>query len=329
MRKPCEYCPFQTGDPPLWDDEPQIWVTDGLHSGVEPTGGEVVDYLDANPIDGVFTSRTYPEAVRKGVRFRGKGEIGGLFSQDVYHAPPATLDPDERAVQRFQQSLCSLPRHWLGIDPHDSRTRNANSLVVGNRATLRAIGVASIFGLENVLVLSDYPFFEFAQKFVSVETERAPQTNRLSQPAYWRDRLAEIADLGPDGMRNLGLRTYRNLRYFGQLELVRIDAAGNPNPATIRMIEKLEDIPVADEYLAPVELPRSSTLRDLVPPGKQLRVSYWNDKNNSPERPDILGYRKDGRPRRIVFGAFLLELSPDSVVLRDKHLRVLSQDLGV
>lgn len=44
-------------------DNAGIIPTDGLHCGVEPVGGRILDYLDLKPIDTVWPMRIYPEAV--------------------------------------------------------------------------------------------------------------------------------------------------------------------------------------------------------------------------------------------------------------------------
>src|SRR5580704_1717491 len=111
----------------------RVAVTDGLHDGVEPTGREIINYLENGPvIPGVCLIRhMHPEAVRAGQRYIAAKELGAHFTQRVLMADIADLDRDEVAAWRFMHA--PLPPFWLGIDPHDSPNANANSLIVTER----------------------------------------------------------------------------------------------------------------------------------------------------------------------------------------------------
>jgi hypothetical protein len=291
-------------------------ITDGLHDGVEPTGREVVNSIVEDPIPGVCPIwHMHPEAVRAGQRFIAAKELGSHFTQRVLTAELEELDRDEVAARRFMDA--PLPPFWLGIDPHDSPNPNANSLLVDERFTARMIAVAGIMGLDKVVSLPEYPFLSMNPEFVGVETERAPATNPLSQAHFWRECLSTIVELGPEGMDQLGLEIYRDLKYFFKTELVRVDDDGDPDLVAIERIKRLECTPSPGTYFAPFEPshPIFSIYPHLSEYEGRLCVGYWgDDKNNSKERSDILGYLDDGRPRKIAFASLLLRATPPQLI---------------
>ena len=106
----------------------QFLVWDGLHAGVEPTGGLLVDALEAEPIPGVCTYRLDEEAVRMGVRFRGVREKGGHFRDEIIDTDYDLLDPDQQKVYDFVTDD-TIPLLWGGIDVHTTIQRNGNALI--------------------------------------------------------------------------------------------------------------------------------------------------------------------------------------------------------
>lgn len=291
-----------------------IVVGDGLHCGDELLGRRVTDHVDAHPLEGVWTIHMHPEAHRHLLRYMGIGELGSRMSvAELEGTPCVDLDPEQLAALRFIDSIGKLEdRYWLGIDPHTSNTPNSNCLVVGERIqSIGMLGVASVMGLENVLVLPNYPFFRTFPKFVSVETENAPGKNPLADPVIWHKHIETMRDLGRAGMRTLGMLVKNDLRYYIKLELNRI-VNGQIDPVACRLIDELERIPSPEEFFAPVSgLPKY--LRDNIPPGKQVLMGSWGDNNNSLERPELLGIGHHGRPRRECFGSFLLQVDPPEV----------------
>lgn len=213
-----------------------------------------------------------------------------------------------------------LPHFWLGIDPHDSPAQNANSLQIGIRTRPTQLGVAGVMNLQNVIILPRYPFLECNPEFVIVETTRHPLHNPLSQPSFWKNCLVEMTKLGPDGMKELGTEIYPDLKYFIKVELLRVDDDGNPDPVSIECISKLEGHAPIGPYFTPISPthPLFSQYPGFTRCSDILYAAYWDDNNHSPERPDILGYRKDGRPRRIAFGSVLIKLSAADFELRHR-----------
>ena len=292
-------------------DQSFLAITEGLHAGVEPTGREIIDGLFTNPVPGVFAIRgMYPEAVQTGRRFLASGELGGHFTEWVRTADLSKLDKDQLAARSFMTT--PLPHFWLGIDPHDSPNSNANSLVVGHRLTYRSLGVAAVMGLDKVIVEPNYPFFTRYPEFVSVETERAPATNPLSQPGFWRERLARMVALGPEGMDKAGKDVHRDLKYYLKAEILRT-AGGAPDPCAVERIKQLEGLAPPGPYFTPFERLPAVLAQRLGQFTGRVCVGNWDDLNNSPKILS-LGLRADGRPRRLVFGSLLLEVAPPTEV---------------
>ncbi len=301
----------------LIPESAHLVVTDGLHCGHEPTGGQVVDQIDAFPLDRVKTYRMHPEAVKAQKRYLGTRELGSKFVLNKLSGTPIDeLDPEQRAALGFMKGMSEEGwQYWLGIDIHTSNLPNSNCLVVGDEGTpLSAFGVAGVLGLTNVLVLEKYPFFNYFDKFISVETQLAPGKNSLSDPLVWYQHIRTIRDMGYYAMEKLGQEILGDLKYFVQIELTRLDKNGHVDPAAIKLIEKLEKIEPPEQWFEPIRsLP--AFLERLIPPGHQVYAGSWDDQNNSPEMPELLGYREDGRPRRTVFGSFMLEISPPQILM--------------
>jgi hypothetical protein len=293
---------------PTW-----LAVTDGTHCGVEPTGSEIIKYLEArDPIPGVcYIKGMHPRALREGVRFIDERELGAHFTEEVRAAPLKDLDADQISARRFMDA--PLQDIWLGIDPHDSPAPNADSLQVSEFITMIQLGVAGVMELRNVVILPKYPFLIMNRAFVLVETERAPATNRLSQPWYWSECLTKMSELGPDRMEQLGSDIYRDLNYFVKVELMRTDDKGNPNPEAINRISRLEGVAPVGPYFTPIDPahPVFAAYPSMTNFTGRLYAGYWDDNSHAPQRADILGYRPDGNPRRTAFGSLLLKVSVD------------------
>lgn len=288
-------------------------ITEGLHAGVEPTGREIIDGLSDDPVPGVFAIRgIYPDATRAGRRFLASGELGGHFTEYVRTADLSKLDKDQLAARSFMTT--PLPHFWLGIDPHDSPNSNANYLVVGHELTYRSLGVAAIMKLNEVVIEPNYPFFIHYPEFVSVETERAPATNPLSQSGFWRECLAKMVVLGPGGMDEAGREACRDLKYYLKADILRT-TGGVPNPHAVERIKQLEGIAPPGPYFTPFESLPSVLAHRLQQFSGRVCIGSWDDNNHSPEMPS-LGLRADGRPRRLAFGSLLLEVDPPIISQR-------------
>lgn len=255
----------------------------------------------------------HPEAVRQGKRFLGTQECGEWFDRAKLLQGVADGEPDASAMHDFLMDPANPLFYWLGIDPHDSSQRNANALLVGGEFKFGQLAVAAVMDLDKVIVLRDYPFFNFMQKFVGVETEYDPVANPLSQPAFWHKCLKRMVELGPQGMEELGRDVYQDLRYFEKFELARVDATGKTCPGNKALIERFSRIDVADECFAPVDLTGCFDDSDIPLPEGNVYAESWGDRNNSTPRPD-LGHHEDGRPFREFFGALLLEVDPPEPV---------------
>lgn len=301
----------------LVPDFAYLVVTDGLHCGVEPTGGHVVDYIDRHPLGMVKTQRMHPVAKRAGQRYLGTRELGSMFDlSKLCGMKVDDLDPEQRAALCFIKAMSEEGwQYWLGIDIHTSNWPNSNSLVVGaDNVNYSMLGVAGVLGLKNVIVHENYPFFQYFKKFVSVETQLAPSENPLSDPIEWYKHIKMIRDLGYFGLSMIGEDIAQKLRYFTQFDLMRIDNRGLIDYGSCKLIEQLEEIEVPSAYFEPISnLPEY--LQKLVPSGMSVLAGSWDDRNNSPEMPELLGYRKDGRPRRATFGSFMLEIPPPEIIL--------------
>lgn len=295
----------------MWSDEPHILVTDGLHAGVEPTGGQVVDHLREHPIDGVQVAAMHPEAVRRSVRFLGEQEMGQAFIPRITEAVQSFDNPDQHAARDFLE-YCAGMKIWLGIDIHNNPSPGLNYIAVGSRVKPEQLAVASVLGIRYVEVMPEYPFFRFFNRFLSVDVSNADTKNPLMNVAYWRQKLGEIASLGQSGMHELGMDTYKSLDYFYKLDIMRQDENGKPSKERIQTIAKYyEGTYIGEPTQQATDLPerfRVITKRYGVPEDK-IRVAYWDDTNMSTERLEY-GLRADGRMRRDCFGGLLLTCSP-------------------
>jgi hypothetical protein len=298
------------------EDPQHILVTDGLHCGVEKIGGLVVDHLRERPVSNVVTYNMHPKAVDENVRFVDKSELGSLFSPKlllmglgVYDRSYIdVLSQDEQAIVAYHSQPPSvIPPCWLGIDPHSAAYKGANALVTSHMPTPVHIAVGKIFGLSNVIVMPDYPFYSICPMFVSIETEEAAH-NPLQDPAVWRRNIQTIADLGKVGMFELGLAAAPEMKFYQEVDLWRVDENGEPLPTNCELIEHLESIPQPEGYFTPLA-DKAVTSSPLVPPGRTICIGHWDDKNKSRKRPELLGYRADGRARREVFGSLMLPLT--------------------
>lgn len=294
----------------------KVLVTDGSHAGVEPTGHDIVQCLQDQPVDNVLTAEMHPAARRAGVRYLHQAEFGANLTHDViYGMKDEELDSDQLAVRSFMLSLMDVP-YWIGIDPHNADRAGANSLVIGSNTSWAAIGCAAILGLRNIVVAPESPYHDILQRFVKVEIATVPNDNLLLCPEYWRNCLQRMATMGPKDVRVLGREAIDDMRFFVELEICRLDDDGNPRTSLqhLKLMELLEATPDPGAYFEPIELPVRFSGQTESLGDRQLCVGYWDDNSNTPEMPEVLGYRSDGRPRRPYFGSLMVPISPPTII---------------
>jgi hypothetical protein len=288
-----------------------------IHAGVEPLGRELIQYLDAHPIDGVFTTIIHPEAEHRGVRFVEEDgmEIGSLFVPRVLDVVERdTLNHDERAVWDYTHDP-KKPHSWLRLDAHCSPMEGSDALVIGERSDPMLLGLAYVFGLKNVIVIPNYPLFNFFPQLASIETEYTDRPTPLSRPEFWHDKLHEIVELGPDILLEKAWEIRKELSYYKQVDINRIAfGTGKPyNDQILAAIDTLEGYEA--EFLRPVELPAVLAQHLGIEGTKTYVGNSWDDVNYSHECPE-LGSRKDGKPKLDNFGNVLIKLAAPMISSR-------------
>lgn len=281
-----------------------LLVAGPLHNN-EPTADEVIGDLEQFPVEGVGTYRV-PHEAPKGIRFLGYTEDGEEFGSELgghFPGDKDSKDPEDRVAARMCSDLHPVA-HWLGIDIHDSPSKNANFVAASNVTAPEQLGLALALGLDKVAVLHDYPFFRSFPRFVSVETTRDPINNPLSCPAHWRTQLKQIVNLGQSGLRRLFEQDGHNLTYYRGVSIPLIGQSA----LSIAQVERLERIPVSGECFEEIELPGDlATLLGVENRATSIRT--WNHMNNAKERPD-LGVTHEGIQRRAFFGSLFVAVAP-------------------
>lgn len=296
-----------------------VEVLTGIHAGVERIGRKVVNHINARSIWGVHTTDIHPEAERAGVRSFGSKELGQWFTDETLDKFE-DLNPEELAVHGYVYDL-NRPCCWLTIDPHCAPAYGADALVIGDRSDPMLLGLAHCFELKNVIVISGYPMFDMFPQTAAIETEDTDRPTSLSQPEFWQAKLEEIVKLGPDQLREIAIQTRKELAYYRLTHLERVSSkTGQPqDEEMLAMIGELEGYKA--EVFEPVELP-VDLARHLGLEGMPTYAgSAWDDVNNSRPRPDLFGYRRDGRPRLSTYGDILLRMAAPRILHSDPFMR--------
>jgi hypothetical protein len=286
-----------------------VWVWGNMHPG-EPTGGEVVDYLQAHPCWGVRATHVHPEAAELDVRSLHGSEVGGLFTDEVVDSDPSKLNEDQRVIQRLLLDEGEEVSPWIIPDLHNGSLPGSDSLVVGDNTDIAVLGLARMLGVSNVVYHPGYPLFNLLSNVVSVEIDPTDTDNPLLSPVYWYEKLRHLARLGYDGLLKRAEYDYLELNYYRFTDLDRANHDGSLNPERWECLRQLEGR-VQDRQIrafAAVDIPIDVRKQFALGDGELYAGLSWDDNNYSHERPDLLGYRDDGRSRRTCYGSVAAEL---------------------
>jgi hypothetical protein len=292
-----------------------VWLWGNLHPG-EPTGGKVVDYLQANPCWGVHATHVHPEAAELGVRSLHGSEIGGLFTDEVVDCnDPSKLNRDQLAVQRLLLDEGEEVSYWLIADLHNGTLPGSNCLAIGDNTDIAVLGLARRLGLRNVVHMPGYPLYDLLPLVGTVEIDPTDPNNPLLSPEYWRRQLQYIARLGYEDLRRGALYDYPDLNYYRFVDLGRVNGDGSVNQERWECIRQLEGREQDREARAfePVDIPPDVRKIFELGDGEICMGMSWDDHNYSEEAPDLLGYRDDGSARLRYFGSLAVRL-PEPVI---------------
>jgi|GEM_PF-6411154 len=179
--------------------------------------------------------------------------------------------------------------------------------MLGSRIELGVLALANVLGINNAILLPGYPLYDLFPTLVSVETAATPQSNPLLQPEYWHAKLIELSQWSHEKRYSIAEKMHPLMRYHTQIDLMRLKFDGTVDKDTLELVDWLEAHPLQSrDYFTPVKIPLEHQQR-LNIEGANISIGGWDDYNHSPDMPELFGYRDDGRPRKLAFGALLIE----------------------
>ena len=139
-----------------------ILIIGGTHGG-EPSGVELVSYLEAHLIDSVKTLLAHPQAVAKGVRF-----IETDLNRSANIFPTHSLE--EHLAAELQPIIAT---HDLVLDFHNTTATNTTCLIVSNAPTDLDMQISCAFEIANIAIIpSSHNLISYSKHGIGVEIAR-------------------------------------------------------------------------------------------------------------------------------------------------------------
>jgi hypothetical protein len=277
--------------------------------GNEPLGFYVAEKLKDTPA--ITTINLHPEAVAAGQRLLGdQGELGGRFPGNM-----RSPNIEDRAAYLANYELSQVERAYREygfcntiVDIHSCDIPNSNYTVTGRLIYPETLAIAQQLGRSTMLVMDEYPFFEYWPNTVLLESQVEDDIALAAQTEYLASQLRFIHGLGKAGLRDvydaLDLESMTYYRYSKSIMLVR---NGVPNEAVLEVLDELEEIDTTARF-DPVTISDRVAAALGITAGSYLK-NTWGHHNMSREYPEA-GISREGVVRRECFGDLLRRVAP-------------------